>query len=43
MDEAPQAYKDIDAVLALQSDLAVPVARFRPEVVLMASDGESEG
>ncbi|WP_420454988.1 RtcB family protein [Rubrivirga sp.] len=43
MDEAPQAYKDIDEVLALQADLAVPVARFDPEVVLMASDGKSEG
>ena len=43
MDEAPQAYKDIDEVLALQADLAVPVAAFRPEVVLMASDGKSEG
>ena len=43
LDEAPQAYKDIDEVLALQSDLAAPVARFDPEVVLMASDGKSEG
>ncbi|MEM1057275.1 MAG: RtcB family protein [Bacteroidota bacterium] len=43
MDEAPQAYKDIDEVLALQSDLAQPIARFDPEIVLMASDGKSEG
>ena len=43
MDEAPQAYKDIDEVLALQSDLAEPIAAFQPEVVLMASDGKSEG
>lgn len=43
LDEAPQAYKDIDEVLALQADLAEPVARFDPEVVLMASDGKSEG
>jgi tRNA-splicing ligase RtcB len=43
MDEAPQAYKDIDEVLALQADLAEPVAAFHPEVVLMASDGTSEG
>lgn len=43
MDEAPQAYKDIDEVLALQADLAEPVAAFHPEVVLMASDGKSEG
>ena len=43
MDEAPQAYKDIDEVLALQRDLAEPVAAFQPHVVLMASDGKSEG
>ena len=43
MDEAPQAYKDIDEVLALQRDLAEPIASFRPEVVLMAGDGKSEG
>ncbi|MEP0548116.1 MAG: RtcB family protein [Rhodothermales bacterium] len=43
LDEAPQAYKDIDEVLALQADLAEPIAAFRPEVVLMASDGKSEG
>ena len=43
MDEAPQAYKNIDDVLALQSDLAEPIARFDPEIVLMASDGKSEG
>ncbi|HIG73581.1 MAG TPA: RtcB family protein [Bacteroidetes bacterium] len=43
MDEAPQAYKDIDEVLALQADLAEPIARFDPEIVLMASDGKSEG
>ena len=43
LDEAPQAYKDIDEVLALQGDLAEPVARFDPAVVLMASDGKSEG
>ena len=43
LDEAPQAYKDIDEVLALQADLAEPVAAFQPEIVLMASDGKSEG
>ena len=43
MDEAPQAYKNIDEVLALQQDLAEPVAAFHPAVVLMASDGKSEG
>ena len=43
LDEAPQAYKNIDEVLALQRDLAEPVAAFYPSVVLMASDGKSEG
>lgn len=43
MDEAPQAYKDIEEVLALQRDLVEPVARFKPRLVLMASDGKSEG
>jgi tRNA-splicing ligase RtcB len=43
MDEAPQAYKDIEEVLAEQRDLATPIARFRPRLVLMASDGKSEG
>jgi tRNA-splicing ligase RtcB len=43
LDESPQAYKDIDAVLALQSDLVEPVATFHPAVVLMASDGKTEG
>ena len=43
LDESLQAYKDIDEVLALQRDLDEPVARFDPAVVLMASDGKSEG
>jgi tRNA-splicing ligase RtcB len=43
LDEAPQAYKDIRDVLALQSDLAEPIATFQPAVVLMAGDGKSEG
>ena len=43
MDEAPQAYKDIGEVLALQTDLIKPVATFQPELVLMAADGKSEG
>ena len=43
MDEAPQAYKDIGEVLALQTDLIEPVATFQPELVLMAADGKSEG
>ena len=43
MDEAPQAYKDINEVLALQTDLIEPVAVFKPRLVLMAGDGKSEG
>jgi tRNA-splicing ligase RtcB len=43
MDEAPQAYKDIEEVLAVQDDLIATVARFRPRLVLMADDGKSEG
>jgi tRNA-splicing ligase RtcB len=38
LDEAPQAYKPIDEVMAAQRDLAAPVARFHPRLVLMASD-----
>ena len=36
MDEAPQAYKDIRAVLAEQTDLIEPLAAFKPRMVLMA-------
>ncbi|GAB5520242.1 MAG: RtcB family protein [Rhodothermales bacterium] len=36
MDEAPQAYKDIGEVLAMQSDLVEPLATFKPRLVLMA-------
>ena len=43
MDEAPMAYKDIEEVLAEQTDLVEPIGRFRPKIVLMASDGKSEG
>ena len=43
MDEAPQAYKDINEVLALQADLVEPVAVFQPRLVLMADDGKTEG
>lgn len=42
MDEAPQAYKDIREVLALQTDLVETVATFKPKIVLMSSDGKSE-
>ncbi len=43
MDEAPQAYKNIEEVLALQADLVEPIATFHPRLVLMAADGKSEG
>ncbi|MEM1093286.1 MAG: RtcB family protein [Bacteroidota bacterium] len=36
MDEAPQAYKDIGEVLAMQADLIEPLATFKPRLVLMA-------
>lgn len=40
IDEVPQAYKDIDAVMAAQADLVEPVARFDPRLVKMAPEGE---
>jgi tRNA-splicing ligase RtcB len=40
LDEAPLAYKDIDAVMAAQSDLVEPIARFDPRIVKMAPAGE---
>ncbi|MEM6782423.1 MAG: RtcB family protein [Bacteroidota bacterium] len=42
MDEAPQAYKDIGEVLALQTDLVEPIATFKPRLVLMARGGKAE-
>lgn len=36
LDEAPAVYKDIDAVMAAQSDLVEVVARFAPRMVRMA-------
>jgi tRNA-splicing ligase RtcB len=38
LDEAPQAYKPIDEVMAAQRALAAPVGRFHPRLVLMADD-----
>ena len=38
--QAKQAYKDIEAVMAAQSDLVEPVARFEPRMVKMAPSGE---
>jgi tRNA-splicing ligase RtcB len=40
LDELPMAYKDIDEVMAAQSDLVEPVARFQPRLVKMAPSGE---
>ena len=40
LDEAPWAYKDIDEVMAAQTDLAEAVARFMPRMVRMAPSGE---
>lgn len=40
LDEVPMAYKDIDVVMAAQSDLVEPLARFEPRLVKMAPSGE---
>jgi tRNA-splicing ligase RtcB len=40
IDEVPMVYKDIDKVMAAQSDLVEPVARFQPRIVKMAPAGE---
>lgn len=42
MDESPQVYKNIEEVLAVQTDLVETIARFTPRIVLMADDGKSE-
>jgi tRNA-splicing ligase RtcB (3'-phosphate/5'-hydroxy nucleic acid ligase) len=38
LDEAPQAYKQIDQVMAAQSDLVEIVGKFTPKIVRMATD-----
>ena len=38
LDEAPQAYKNIDQVIAAQRDLVDVLARFKPRVVMMTDD-----
>jgi len=38
LDEVPMAYKDIEEVMAAQSDLVVPLAQFHPRLVKMADD-----
>jgi len=40
LDEVPMAYKDIDEVMAAQSDLVEPLARFEPRLVKMAPSWE---
>jgi tRNA-splicing ligase RtcB len=40
LDEAPMAYKDIEEVMAAQSDLVRTLARFEPRLVKMAPAGE---
>jgi tRNA-splicing ligase RtcB len=42
LDEAPMAYKDIDMVMAAQTDLVDVLARFTPKIVRMADDGSRE-
>jgi len=38
LDEVPMAYKDIDEMMAAQSDLVQPLARFEPRRVKMAPE-----
>lgn len=40
LDEVPFAYKDIETVMAAQSDLVEILARFEPKLVKMSPDGE---
>ncbi len=40
LDECPMAYKDIDLVMARQTDLVETLARFDPKIVKMADGGE---
>ena len=38
LDEAPQAYKSIDTVIAAQQDLVEIIGRFSPKIVMMTDD-----
>jgi tRNA-splicing ligase RtcB len=38
LDESPQAYKDIEMVVAAQSDLVEIVGKFTPRIVRMATE-----
>jgi tRNA-splicing ligase RtcB (3'-phosphate/5'-hydroxy nucleic acid ligase) len=40
LDEVPMVYKDIEAVMAAQTDLVEPLAKFFPRLVKMAPAGE---
>jgi tRNA-splicing ligase RtcB (3'-phosphate/5'-hydroxy nucleic acid ligase) len=42
LDEAPMAYKDINMVMAAQTDLVEVLAKFTPKIVRMADDGSRE-
>lgn len=42
LDEAPMAYKDINKVMARQTELVEVVAKFEPKMVRMADDGSRE-
>ncbi len=41
LDEAPQAYKSIDAVMDAQKDLVDVIGKFQPKIVRMASEENS--
>lgn len=40
LDELPMGYKDIESVMAAQSDRIEIIARFDPKLVKMAPEGE---
>ena len=40
LDEVPGVYKDIDAVMAAQTDLVEVLGRFDPKLVKMCPSGE---
>lgn len=42
LDEVPMVYKNIEKVMAAQSDLVEPVARFAPKLVKMSPGGRAE-
>jgi tRNA-splicing ligase RtcB (3'-phosphate/5'-hydroxy nucleic acid ligase) len=42
LDEAPMAYKNIETVMAAQTELVDTIAKFSPKLVRMADDGSRE-